>query len=432
MTFIIGIRREDKNKWERRVSLTPTHVCRLQEQHHIRTIVQPSSIRIFPEPSYASAGATIQEDLSPCSVIFAVKEIPPAVFEQGKTYVFFSHTIKGQQNNMPMLKKMMDLECTLIDYERVLDENGRRLVFFGRYAGLAGMVDSLWALGQRLQSKGISSPLSTIKQTIHYGGLEELTIQLKCIGDRIRSKGLPDVITPLVIGFAGYGNVSKGAQEVLDVFPLIEITPQELKTLGDHLSKKHLYKVVFKEEDMVAPCSSQKTFDLQDYYQHPEQYKSIFHEYVPHLTVLMNCIFWTTKYPRLITKEFIATQDLDTLRLQVVGDISIDINGAIEFTQKITTPDNPVFVYNSQTDNICDGYEGDGIVVMGIDNLPCELPRASSRAFSKALLPFVPAIAKAQYDVPFDQLNLPPTIKNAVILYQGKLTPIYQYINTFL
>ncbi|MBN2066355.1 MAG: hypothetical protein JW771_06070 [Candidatus Thermoplasmatota archaeon] len=432
MTFMLGIRREDKNKWERRVPLIPKHISDLKEQHGIQTIIQPSPIRIFPEASYESAGAIVQEDISSCPVVFAVKEIPLDFFQRGKTYVFFSHTIKGQQNNMPMLKKMMDLECTLIDYEKILDENGRRLVFFGRYAGLAGMVDSLWALGQRLQSKGISSPLSAVKQTIHYGTLDDIKAQLKSIGDRITSEGLPDVITPLVIGFAGYGNVSKGAQEILDLFPVIEIAPQELKTLGNHPSKKHLYKVVFKEEDMVAPQSPTDQFELQDYYQHPEHYHSIFHQYLPHLTVLMNCIYWSSKYPRLITKAFLKTQDIDHFRLQVVGDVSIDINGAVEFTEKATTPDNPVFVYDPQTDGIHDGYNGRGVVVMGVDNLPCELPRASSRAFSKSLMPFAPLIAQADYTVPFDQIQLPPVIKNAIVLYQGKLTPAYHYINTFL
>jgi len=93
--------------------------------------LQPSEIRVFSEEEYVRAGARVQEDLSPCPVIFAVKEIPQDFFEPGKTYVFFSHTIKGQPYNMPMLKRMLELGCTLIDYEKVTDERGRRLIFFG-------------------------------------------------------------------------------------------------------------------------------------------------------------------------------------------------------------------------------------------------------------------------------------------------------------
>jgi alpha-aminoadipic semialdehyde synthase len=121
------------------------------------------------------------------------------------------------------------------------------------------------------------------------------------------------------------------------------------------------------------------------------------------------------------------------LRLRVIGDISADVNGAIEFTEKTTSPDNPVFIYNPNTDSIKDGYEGDGIVVMAVDNLPCELPRESSQSFSETLLLFIPAIMKADFTVAdFNAIALPVEIKNAVILYQGKLTPSYRYINKYL
>lgn len=48
----IGIRREDKNRWERRVPLSPDHVQTLVDQG-IDVIVQPSSLRIFDNESYA-------------------------------------------------------------------------------------------------------------------------------------------------------------------------------------------------------------------------------------------------------------------------------------------------------------------------------------------------------------------------------------------
>jgi alpha-aminoadipic semialdehyde synthase len=158
MSSTLGIRREDKNRWERRVPLIPHHVRRLKEQYGIETVIQPSRIRVFSDKEFQRVGASVQDSLEHSSVIFAVKEIPVDVFEPGKTYVFFSHTVKGQPHNMPMLKKMMQMECTLIDYERIVDRNGRRLVFFGRFAGLAGMVDTLWTFGQRMEWEGITSP----------------------------------------------------------------------------------------------------------------------------------------------------------------------------------------------------------------------------------------------------------------------------------
>jgi alpha-aminoadipic semialdehyde synthase len=334
---------------------------------------------------------------------------------------------------MPMLKKMMELECNLIDYEKIVNEKGFRLVFFGRFAGLAGMIDTLWAFGQRMKSKGIDSPFNEIKQTINYKKhLPEIKEHLKNIRKKIEQDGIPKSLTPVIVGFAGYGNVSKGAQEILDILPVKEISPKKIKMIFDNPSDNCIYKVVFKEEDMVEPISSDDTFELQDYYKHPEKYKSVFEKYVPYLTILMNCIYWDGKYPRLVTKEFLKNTDQENLKLQVIGDISVDINGAIEFTEKSTDPDDPVYVYDPITDTITDGCSGDGVVIMAVDNLPCELPRESSHEFSNSLYDFVSEIAKADFTQDFDDLTLPLPIKKAVILYHGKLTPEYRYIDKYL
>jgi len=375
----------------------------------------------------------VQESLSPCSVVFAVKEIPMDCFEQGKTYVFFSHTIKGQKHNMPMLRKMMAMHSTLIDYERIVDSHGNRLVFFGRFAGLAGIVDTLWTFGQRLHWEHIDSPFQKIKQTIHYKDLEDIKHHITTVGNDIKAKGLPQSLTPLIVGFAGYGNVSTGAQEILDLLPVQEIKPEDLTSVYTNPSNNVIYKVVFKEEHMVKPIHSPARFDLQEYYTHPERYRSAFEQYLPYLTILMNCIYWSAQYPRLVTKAYLKKSSAKGLRLRVIGDISVDVNGAVECTEKTTSPGKPVFVYNPKTDTIQDGYEGDGVVVMAVDNLPCELPRESSQAFSETLLRFVPEIMAADFTGDdFAQLALPPEIKNAVILYKGKLTPSYSYINKFL
>jgi alpha-aminoadipic semialdehyde synthase len=331
-----------------------------------------------------------------------------------------------------MLKKMMELGCNLIDYEKITDEKGRRLVFFGKFAGLAGMIDTLWAFGQRIKSKGIDSYFSEIKKTIDYKNLDEAKNHLKIIGERIKKEGYPEKLAPIVIGFAGYGNVSMGAQEVLDNFPVKEISPKNISEIQKNFSNKLIYKIVFKEEDIVKPISESKEFDLQEYYTKPELYKTKFHNYINRLTILMNCIYWTKKYPRLVTKEFLNNNYGQDFKLHVIGDISVDINGAIEFTEKVTTPDSPVFIYNPETENITDGYENNGVVVMAVDNLPCELPGESSKEFSDSLISFIPSIAKADFSVDFDKLSLPSEIKKAVILYHGKLTPDYSYINKFL
>jgi alpha-aminoadipic semialdehyde synthase len=150
----------------------------------------------------------VQEDLSDCDVIIGIKEIPPLKLEPGKIYLFFPHVIKGQPANMPMLQRLMELKATLIDYERIVDEKNRRLIFFGRHAGLAGMINTLWALGKRLDIEGVPSPFSRLKQARNYTDLSGAREDLQRIAAYVREDGVPDAVHPLTVGVTGYGNVS--------------------------------------------------------------------------------------------------------------------------------------------------------------------------------------------------------------------------------
>jgi len=435
MPSSIGIRREDKSKWERRVPIVPDHVYQLREEHGIQVLVQPSGIRIFPDRAYREVGARIDEDLSPCPVVFGVKEIPADLFHPGHTYIFFAHVIKGQPHNMPMLQSLLDRGCQLIDYEKVTDGQGRRLIFFGRHAGLAGMIDTLWALGRRLDWEGTANPFDDLQQTYRYDDLSDAKDAISALGDRIVRQGLPKPITPLICGFAGYGHVFSGANEIIDLLPVEEIAPEQVADVAQNSSVRNaVYKVVFKEEHTVEPISPDESFELQDYYDHPEKYRSCFDAYLPHLTLLVNCVYWEQKYPRLVTK-----QDLRELyraseqpRLRVIGDISCDIEGAIEATVKCTEPGAPVYVYDPFEDQAIPGVTGEGPVILAVDILPSELPREASTYFSSVLMDYVPAIAKADYALPFEALDLPPEIKRALIVHRGELTPSYRYLEDYL
>jgi saccharopine dehydrogenase (NAD+, L-lysine forming) len=436
MKAIIGVRREDKSKWERRVPIIPQDAAALQHDHDLSFVVQTSSIRAFADEEFVGAGISVQEDLSSCPVVFGIKEMPREFFAPGKTYVFFAHVIKGQLYNMPMLKRILDLGCTLIDYERVVDDQGRRLIFFGWHAGVAGMIDTLWALGQRLAWEGIANPFTELRQTHDYRDLSEARAALEVVRHRIEREGLPESVVPLIVGVAGYGNVSRGAQEMLDLLPVLEIEPEQVEAVaaGRDGSAHHLYKAVFKEWHMVEPLSSAAPFELQDYYKHPERYRGVFEQYLPHLTVLVNAIYWAKAYPRLVTKAQLRRlfQSGANPHLRVIGDLSCDVEGAVECTVKCTELDEPVFVYDPLSGIVTDGYEGRGVVVLAVDILPAELPREASADFSRILGPFVPAIARCDFSVPFQECPLPPEIKRAVIAYRGELAPDYEYLGQHL
>jgi alpha-aminoadipic semialdehyde synthase len=429
----IGIREENKYTMERRVAITPQQAQSLIESYPIEIEVLESTKRVFTDAEYKKAGCSIVGNLDGAPVIFGVKEIPLADLQQGKTYVFFSHVIKGQPYNMPMLEAMMNLQCTLIDYERIVDEKDRRLIFFGRYAGISGMINTLWALGIRLQNKGIANPFAKLCQAYTYPSLEAAEKILAEIGDEIRYTGLPAEISPVTIGITGYGNVSTGVQDILDLLPVTEITPAELKTLRNNtrLSNKTLYKVVFKEEH-ISKRNDGAAFLLSDFFTQPEHFHSIFDSYTEHLTMWVNCMYWDARYDRLLTKKQLATHhQAGREKLLVIGDISCDPQGGIEISEARSI-EEPVFVYNPRTNESSSGFDGEGILVMAVDILPSELPRESSIAFSEMLADFIAPIADCNYNQPFETIALPYPIKRAMILLQGQLTPEYRYLESYL
>ncbi len=435
MGNFIGIRHEDKYVMERRAPLTPKHVERLIKHKKLDFVVQTSQKRVFTDEEYIKAGAEIAKDLDKCSVIFGVKEMPISFFEEDKTYIFFSHVIKGQPYNMPMLRKMMEKKVNLIDYERIIDDQGKRQIFFGRYAGLAGMINSLWSLGLRLKDAGFKTPFDKIKQAHHYHSLSEVRDVISAVGQEIAEKGLPDELRPLTIAFTGYGNVSQGAQEILGLLPVKEISTEKLLSLKKRskLPDNLIYKIVFKEKHLVEPVDENDEFELHEYYTSPEKYKSTFEKYVPHIDMLINCIYWDARYPRLVTKDYLEKLFASgTPKLKVIGDISCDVNGSVECTEMGTEIEDPIFVYHPDTRTHTMGHKGNGVLVMAVDILPAELPRDSSAGFADVLVNYVKAIADCDFTDDFEDLDLPRSIKRGLILHQGNLTSDYKYLEEYL
>ena len=430
--MVLGIRREDKSRWEARVPLVPEDVRRLCADEGVRIRVQSSATRAFGDDAYRAAGAEVVEDLGDCPVVLGVKEIPPERFQPRRSYVYFSHTIKGQPANMPALKRLMELGCNLIDYERIVDEQDRRLVFFGRFAGLAGMIDTLWALGQRLQGEGIESPFARVRPAHRYDDLRHAEREIRSVGEAVRRGGLPEAIRPFMCGFAGYGQVSQGAQQVFDWLGVEEVAPSELASVGP--SADACYKVVFKEEHLVTRIDSSRPFHLQEYYDQPDRYRASFFEHARHLTVLMNCIYWTPKYPKLLTREQLRALygGARPPRLRVIGDITCDIDGSLECTVRSTTPDSPIYVYDPVEGTTSDGVAGHGPVVLAVDFLPCELPVDASRFFSESLRGLIPGLAAAAMTSPLGDSGLPPELQRATIVYHGALTEPYEYLGEFV
>lgn len=368
-------------------------------------------------------------------MVLGVKEIPPDKLIPGGSHVYFSHVFKGQRENMAMLRRIMEVGATLVDYELIVDKRGRRLIFFGRHAGYAGMIDSLWALGQRLAWEGYSTPFEEVRLAHQYSGLDEATSHLMKLGERIRHAGMPAGLRPIVVAFTGTGNVSQGAQEVFERLPFQEIEPEDLEFVEEDRDRPQniLYKVVLDRSHRVRRRAD-GGYDEQEYLDHPDRYVSALAGYLPHVTLLINGIFWHPDRPVLVTAA-----DLRALwrqepqpKLRVIGDITCDIGGSVEATVESTTPGDPVFVWDPDSGRTTAGVGGRGPVVMAVDNLPCELPLEASEHFGDSLLRFVPPMARCDWSLPLELLDLPREIREAVVVHRGRLTPGYSYLERFL
>jgi len=436
MAAPIGIRTEDKNRWERRAPLTPEHVRELVAGQGLEVVVQPSTRRIFPDAAYAAAGARLADDLAGCGVVFGVKEIPPEKLFPGKPHVFFSHVIKGQPAGMPLLRRILELGVTLVDYERIADVRGRRLIFFGRHAGYAGMIDTLWALGQRFAAEGATTPFEEVRRAHQYGSLEEALSHLARLGEAIRAFGIPPPRRPIVCGFTGSGHVTRGAMEVFERLPVVDIEPEALLELGEDRDRPRnvVYRCLFAREHRYRR-SADGGFDAAELAERPERYESGLTPYLPHLTLLVHGAYWEPDQPRVVSRAQLAAifAREPQPKLRVLGDLSCDIDGGIEATVRATTPGQPVFVYDPLSgDGSVDGVEGRGVVVLAVDNLPCELPVEASQHFGDSLVRFVPRLARTDWSAPLGELGLPPEIAGAVVAHRGALAPDYRYLERAL
>ncbi|KAF7086326.1 hypothetical protein CFC21_089625 [Triticum aestivum] len=437
---VIGILAETVNMWERRAPLTPSHCARLMlgggkhESGVNRIIVQPSTKRIHHDAQYEDAGCEISEDLSECGLIVGIKQPKLEMILPDRAYAFFSHTHKAQKENMPLLDKIMEERVSLFDYELIVDDDGKRMLAFGKFAGRAGLIDFLHGLGQRYLSLGYSTPFLSLGQSHMYPSLAAAKAAVIAIGEEIATYGLPSGICPIVFAFTGSGNVSQGAQEIFKLLPHTFVDAEKLPELsaGKSLPPHHqstrrafqLYGCVVTSKDMVAPKDPNRCFDKADYYAHPEYYRPVFHERIaPYASAIVNCMYWERRFPRLLSIDQLQQLMKNGCPLVGISDITCDIGGSIEFVNKSTSIERPFFRYDTSTNLYHDDMEGDGVICLAVDILPTEFSREASQHFGDILSRFVTSLASAK-----GLLELPSHLRRACIAYAGKLTPLYEYI----
>ncbi len=358
----IGIIREGKNPPDKRVPLVPRQCKALLEKYaDLELVVQPSTIRIFNDKEYVQQGVKLQEDVSDCDVLLGVKEVPKDQLIAGKTYLFFSHTYKKQPYNRDLLQTILEKKIRLIDYEMLKEQGGKRLIGFGRYAGIVGAYNAFRAYGKMHNT----FDLKAAHECFDRKELESELIKVNV------PQNLKVVIT-------GRGRVALGCIEILSALRLTQVFHEEFLEEVHHepvftqLDVKHY----FKRKDG-------KDFTRHDFYTEPEAFESNFMPYAKQADIYIPCHFWSDKSPIIFTRE---DAKKEAFNIHLVSDISCDIDGPVASTLRPSTIENPYYGYHPETESEVEFGKENSIGVSAVDNLPCALPRDASEDFGNEFI----------------------------------------------
>lgn len=394
-----GIIKERKNPPDRRVVFSPDELAKIKQQYHDFTVkVESSDVRVFTDVQYQSMGISVVDDISDCDVLFGVKEVPVADLIPNKTYFFFSHTIKKQPHNRKLLQAILEKNIDLYDHETIVDSNNHRLIGFGRYAGFVGAYNAFRAFG-------IKYELFKLPKAETLSGKEALIVHLRRL-----------VLPPLKIVVTGTGKVGNGVKEILDAMKIKEVTVENYLT-------KNYTQAVYVQLDVLEYNKriDGQVLDFTDFHINPSEYVSDFERFTKVSDIYITGHFHANEAPAILTQEMLKANDC---KIKIVADISCDVNGSIACTLRPSTIVDPLYGYLPSENKEVDVFHPAAIVVMAIDNLPCELPKDASEGFGEMFSKHViPAFFNGDKD---------GILQRAKITEKGKLTERFSYLQDYV
>ncbi|GAA4886050.1 NAD(P)-dependent oxidoreductase [Flaviramulus aquimarinus] len=399
MNIKFAIIKERKNPPDRRVVFSPSKLSEAQKQFPEATFkVETSDIRVFSDEQYKNAGLEVTENISDCDVMIGVKEVPIKALIPNKKYFFFSHTIKKQPYNRKLLKAILEKNIALYDHETIVSNKGFRLIGFGRYAGIVGAYNGFraWGLKYNVWNLPKAGPLPN---------------QVALINELNNIK-LPNI----KILLTGSGKVSNGAQEMLDAMAIKSVSVQ------DYLNNTFNEPVYCKIDVLdYNKRKDEKIIDNLDFFNNPQDYESNFMRFAKVTDYYIAGHFYGDGAPYLYTRDDVKSSDFN---IKVVADVSCDVDGPVATTLRASTIAAPIYGYDPNTESEIDFKDDNAIVVMAVDNLPCELPQDASEGFGEQFLKHViPAFFNNDAD---------GVLQRAKITENGKLTERFSYLQDYV
>ncbi|MBT8186978.1 MAG: NAD(P)-dependent oxidoreductase [Croceitalea sp.] len=394
-----GIIRERKNPPDKRVVLSP-ELCQkvLRKHKKAQIIVEPSPIRVFSDAEYQALGLEVANRMHECDVLLGVKEVPIEALIPNKKYFFFSHTIKEQPYNRELLRAILEKGIELYDHEVITNQQGQRLVAFGRYAGIVGAYNGIKAYGAKYDLYSLPKA-------------EELKDQKELIA-QLRDIDLPNI----KIILTGRGRVGNGAREMLDGMGIKRVNVSEYleNTFDEPVYCQIDASEYNKRKDGVRGSKA-------DFFENPEAYKTNFLRFAQVSDLFIAGHFYGQGAPYLFTREDAKHPDF---KIKVVADISCDIDGPVASTIRPSTIADPIYGYDPQSEKEVDYKLKNAIAVMAVDNLPAELPRDASDGFGDAF---------SKYVIPaFFDGDKEGILERARMTKDGKLTAKFSYLQDYV
>ena len=397
----LALIREDKVPVDRRVPITPAQAAEIQQRYPpVRVFCQRSALRCFADQDYYDAGIELVDEVDHCNILMGVKEVPIPKLIADKTYLFFSHTIKAQPYNRDLLRTILRKNIRLIDYERLTDEGGNRVVAFGRFAGIVGAYNGLYTYGKK---RG----LYDIRRAKDCFDMEDLQREF----DKIK-------LPPIKVALTGGGRVASGAVEILEGVGIRRVSATDYLTRT--FAEPVFAQLEVTDYNRKADGSS---FEKEEFYQHPERFIPGFQPFAQVTDLFIAGAFWDHRAPVLFHRKDMLQPDFS---IKVIADITCDIEGSIPSTKQPSTIAKPVYDYDAQHDRVANTlYQNpDYVSVMAVDNLPSELPRDASASFGANLMEYVIPSLVGEVDKGI--------IARATITQAGQLTNNYQYLTDYV
>jgi len=394
----IGIIKEYKIPPDKRVVFSPEKcVETLQKFPQVEFFIEKSDIRCFSDLEYEEMGLKVVTDLSNCDVLIGVKEVPIEKLIDDKKYFFFSHTIKKQPYNKKLLQQIIKKNIELFDHETIVDNNKNRLIGFGYYAGVIGAYNGLRAFG-------LKNHTFSIPKAIDLKDRQEFNSILKSLS-----------IPEMKILLTGKGRVGSGTKEVLDFLKIKQVSAK------DFINETYNESVYVNIDVLDYNYSDSIENTVSNFYNYPEKFRSTFSKFLSVSDIYFAGHYHNPKAPKLITLDDIKNSDFN---VQVIADISCDIDGPIACTIRPSTIENPTYGFHKEKLVECDFLDENALAVMAVDNLPCELPRDSSEMFGEMFLKYViPSFFNN------DRENI---LKNSKITSEGSLTDRFSYLSDYI